>query len=231
MRRALDIYQYAAPAILTPLAYWLWLGAYGGDQRLAILALAVPIAFAYIVPGIGTNVLGVWEFDTRFRLGKFRPHHGFVFGSATAMLTLPVFALGTAEPSLGRALAAGFVTASLLAFWNWLYDIAAIRAGVLKVYNQPWAEGRSAAEIAADYAPIFFGGFGFVYGAGIVAGEALARTQAGLSSFLALSALLVALASLLTAGPYIAWSHWRHGHNGCRPVAPISHAASRREPA
>ena len=57
----------------------------------------MPIAHAYIVPGIGTNVLRVWEFDTRLRLGRFRPHHGFVFGSATAMLVLPVIGAPAAQ--------------------------------------------------------------------------------------------------------------------------------------
>jgi hypothetical protein len=89
MRRAFEAYQYVAPALLTPLAAWLWWRHYDGDVALAAIALLVPITYAYIVPGIGTNLLRVWEFDTRLRLGRFRPHHGFVFGTATAMLALP----------------------------------------------------------------------------------------------------------------------------------------------
>lgn len=218
MRKLFDVYQYVAPVILTPLGYWLWLGHYAGDHRLAALAIAVPVAYAYIVPGIGTNLLGVWEFDARVRVGRFRPHHGFVFGSATAILVWPVFASRGPESGIAAALSAGFVTAAVLGFWNWIYDIAAIRAGVLKVYNQPWADGRDAASIAADYAPIFFGGFGFVYGAGLVAAEHFAPQQGGPAAGLALAVPIVAIAIAATVLPYVAWSHWRHGHSGCRPV-------------
>jgi len=70
-----NVYQYAAPLVLLPLAYWLWLQRCAGEHRLAALALAIPVLFAYIVPAIGTNVLRIWEFNTRLRLGRFRPHH------------------------------------------------------------------------------------------------------------------------------------------------------------
>lgn len=226
MRRALGIYQYVAPTVLTPLAYWLWLAHYG-DHRLAAVALCVPILFAYIVPGIGTNVLKVWEFDTRLRLGRFRPHHGFVFGSATAILAWPAIAGSGATGGVGSVLASGFVTAAVLGFWNWLYDIAAIRAGVLRVYNQPWADGGDAATIATDYAPIFFGGFGLVYGAGLRTAELLRDVQGTAGAFVALTFAILALAIAATVLPYMAASHRRHGHNGCRPVSPI--ARTRRE--
>jgi len=86
MKRGFGIYQYLAPSVLAPLSLVLWYREYGGDWRLIAAAWLVPVAWAYVVPGIGTNVLKVWEFDTRLRLGRFRPHHGFVFGSATAMI-------------------------------------------------------------------------------------------------------------------------------------------------
>src|ERR1700704_2034849 len=98
MRRAFEAYQYVAPALLTPLAAWLWWRHYDGNVALTAIALVVPIAYAYIVPGIGTNLLQVWEFDTRLRLGRFRPHHGFVFGSATAILAL--LTVGSPSPHL-----------------------------------------------------------------------------------------------------------------------------------
>ena len=86
MKRTLSIYQYVAPVVLTPACIALWYREYAGDLALLATAVLVPILWAYIVPGIGTNVLRVWEFDTRLRLGRFRPHHGFVFGSATSMI-------------------------------------------------------------------------------------------------------------------------------------------------
>jgi hypothetical protein len=80
------VYQYISPLVLTPLSFWLWNNTYNGNLVLVLMAWLVPILFAYIVPGVGTNILGVWEFNTKFRLGKFRPHHGFVFGSATSII-------------------------------------------------------------------------------------------------------------------------------------------------
>src|SRR5262245_23380340 len=161
MKRALSVYQYVAPAILAPASFLLWRREYAGDLRLVAAAWLVPILWAYIVPGIGTNVLKVWEFDTRVRLGRFRPHHGFVFGSATAMLAWLVHG-GPVHDLWGVARSA-LVLGSVLGFWNLLYDVIALEAGLLRVYNQPWAEGKSAAAVALDYAPWFFGGFGAVY--------------------------------------------------------------------
>jgi len=218
MRRAFEAYQYVAPALLTPLAAWLWWRHYDGNVALAAIALAVPIAYAYIVPGIGTNLLQVWEFDTRLRLGRFRPHHGFVFGSATAMLVLP--AIGAPTPSLTMldVLARGIAVAGILGVLNWLYDALAIRAGFLKVYNQPWADGRDAWSIASDYAPWFFGGFGLIYAAGLklAEGALLAEPDAGRAVGGGL-AILAASLTLPTLG-YVIQSYARHGHHGCRPV-------------
>ena len=72
-KRLFEWYQYVAPAVLTPLAFLLWWNTYGGDIWLTLIAWLIPVIYAYIVPGIGTNMLKVWEFDTRFRLGRFRP--------------------------------------------------------------------------------------------------------------------------------------------------------------
>ncbi len=86
MKQFFNIYQYLAPLILTPLSFWLWWRFYEGNLYLTLMAWLMPILFAYIVPGVGTNILKVWEFNTKFRLGKFRVHHGFVFGSATSLI-------------------------------------------------------------------------------------------------------------------------------------------------
>jgi len=218
MRRAFEAYQYVAPALLTPLAAWLWWRHYDGNVALAAIALLVPIAYAYIVPGIGTNLLQVWEFDTRLRLGRFRPHHGFVFGSATAMLVLPMIGTPAASPTMLDVLARGMAVAVLLGILNWLYDALAIRAGFLKVYNQPWADGRDAWSIASDYAPWFFGGFGLIYVAGmkLAEGALLAEPDTTRAAGVGL-AILAATLTLPTLG-YVIQSYARHGHHGCRPI-------------
>jgi hypothetical protein len=218
MRRAFEAYQYIAPAVLTPLAGVLWLWHYHGRVALAAIALFVPIAHAYVVPAIGTNVLRVWEFDTRLRLGRFRPHHGFVFGSATATLALVTIGEPAASPGVADVVRAAALTGGLIGLVNLVYDVAAIRAGMLRVYNQPWSAGRGAAAIAGDYAPWFFGGFGVVYGAGLKLAEGALHDAPDAAHATAVAlALLGATTTLPTLG-YIAQSYARHGHHGCRPV-------------
>lgn len=217
MRRALSIYQYVAPAVLAPASLALWYREYGGNARLIAMAWLVPILWAYIVPGIGTNVLKVWEFDTRVRLGRFRPHHGFVFGSATATLAWLVHGAPARDP---WAVARGaLIMCSLLGFWNFLYEVKALQSGILRVYNQVWADGKGEAEIAMDYAPWFFGGFGAVYGAGIGTMEWLdSRGGLGMPAFLSVFSLIVGLSLLLPAAGYVWQSKRRHGHWGTSPV-------------
>ena len=214
---ALRLYPYVAPAVLAPLSFWLFFRRYGGDLGLVLLAWLVPVLWAYVVPGVGTNVLGVWEFSTRLRLGRFRPHHGFVFGSATA--TLAWLCLGEPVRTWPGVARLALVLASVLGFWNLLYDVAAIRAGVLLVRNQPWADGASPEAVAHDYAPWFFAGFGAVYGAGLGLGELLAASGAlGGGTAAGLVALVLAASVAVPVLGYRARSFRRHGHSGCRPV-------------
>ncbi len=219
-RRLLDWYQYLAPAILAPLSFWLWWQEFSGDLYLLSIAWLLPILYAYIVPGIGTNVLKVWEFDTRLRLGRFRPHHGFVFGSATSMLAW----LCHSEQAEGsfEVLVYAFILASGLGLVNIAYDIRAIQSGLLKVYNQPWADGKDATAITMDYAPWFFAGFGMVYGAAI----ALAEWWISKSTITTLGFTGYFVCALVTsiAIPVIGYrrqSFNRHGHSGCYPVEKI----------
>ena len=217
MKRSLTIYQYVAPAILAPLTFWLWWREYAGDLRLVAIAWLIPILWAYIVPGIGTNVLKVWEFNTRLRLGRFRPHHGFVFGSATALLAW----LAHARAFDGfDVLRGAFVMCAVIGFWNLLYDVKALKAGILNVYNQPWADGGPAESIAMDYAPWFFGAFGVTYGAGIGALELLdARAALSTPVYVAAFALTLLLTLTLPAACFILHSRRAHGHSGTRPVS------------
>ena len=68
-----QLYQYVVPLVLLPLGYTVWLQHQAGNHTMAVFALSFPIVFAYVIPGIGTNWLRLWEFNTRFRLGRFRP--------------------------------------------------------------------------------------------------------------------------------------------------------------
>jgi hypothetical protein len=216
-RRFFTLYQYLGPIFLTPLSFWLWWQTYDGNMTLILIAWLIPILFAYIVPGIGTNILKVWEFNTRYRLGKFRPHHGFVFGSATSMiawLSHTHFATNIFD-----VLQSAFILASVLGFWNLIYDIKALKSGILVVYNQPWADGKGEEAIAMDYAPVFFAGFGLVYGAGISTAEILQSNNMFnniyiIGYFIITLILSIALPVLL----YRNRSFKEHGHSGCKPV-------------
>ena len=217
-KRAFEYYQYIAPVILTPLSFWLWWKVYAGDIRLVLLAWLLPILYAYIVPGIGTNVLKVWEFDTRLRLGRFRPHHGFVFGSATAMLAWACH-FGRAD-SVIDIIKYSIVIASVLGLANIIYDIRAIRSGILKVYNQPWANRRGAEAIAMDYAPWFFAGFGMVYGVGIGTAELLsAKDVFGNMQFIGFFLSLLVFSIAVPVCGYVWHSFKTHGHSGCKPLS------------
>ena len=217
MKKALSLYAYLAPALLAPASLLLWYRTCEGHLELVVTAWLIPILWAYIVPGVGTNVLKVWEFDARFRFGRFRPHHGFVFGSATAMLAWLVHT-GPAADFWAVARDA-LVMGSVLGFWNLLYDVKALEAGVLHVYNQPWADGKPEAEVAMDYAPWFFGGFGAVYGAGIGIMEWLhAKTWLSTPVFLLAFVVTLGLSFTVPMLGYIHRSIRRHGHWGTRPV-------------
>jgi len=226
MRRGLETYATVAPAVLTPLAAWLWWGHYDGHAGLAAIAVLVPIVHAYVVPGVGTNVLQVWELDTRLRLGRFRPHHGFVFGSATAVLVWLTMGAPNPQAPAREVLRGALVAAAVLGAVNGVYDVAAVRAGILRIYNQPWADGDGPVAIVADYAPWFFGVFGFVYVAGLrLAEAALAANPHPLAALTVGLGLVVATVTLPTLG-YVAQSYLRHGHHGCLPVRPASRASA-----
>ena len=182
-----------------------------------MVAWLIPVLFAYIVPGVGTNLLKVWEFNTRYRLGRFRPHHGFVFGSATSM-TAWLCHSHSANDMFG-ALQTGFVLASVLGFWNVVYDIKALKSGILLVYNQPWADGKEEEAIAMDYAPVFFAGFGLVYGLGIGMAEVLHINGVLTDSLAAGYVVIMLMVSIaLPVTLYRYRSYRKHGHSGCAPV-------------
>jgi hypothetical protein len=222
MMRFFQIYQFVVPLVLLPLAYWLWLARYGGDHRLAALAISLPVVFAYVIPGIGTNWLRLWEFNTRWRLGRFRPQHGFLFGTATSLFALAALDYPPRSFGVGEMVRAGFVLGSVLALWNWLYDAHAIRVGFIRIYTRKQFEGAEPATVVAEYALSLFGVFGLCYGAAIRAVEwQLASLQRWDRAWLvALAAHGVCLAAPVLA--YIAVSWVRTGEAGLRAYERVS---------
>ena len=97
--------------------------------------------------------------------------------------------------------------------------VKALETGHLRVYNQPWADGKGPAAVAMDYAPWFFAGFGAIYGAGIGVAELLSGSgQFAASSFGWLFLLVLILSIAVPVWGYRRRSFKRHGHSGCRPV-------------
>jgi ABC-type proline/glycine betaine transport system permease subunit len=213
----LRAYQYVAPIILTPLSFHLWWREYQNFPQV-LVAWLIPILWAYIVPGIGTNVCKVWEFDVRWKLGRFRPHHGFVFGGATAMLAWLVH--GGSATSAGEVARYVLVLCSTMGFWNLLYETKALRLGLLKVYNQPWAENLGPEAVAMDYAPWFFGGFGAAYGLAVSGFEYIVNIGGvpnKLMTFAYLSIAMLFCVAIPVIG-FIRYSLKTHGHSGTKPV-------------
>ena len=216
--RAIRIYQYIAPALLAPFSLYLWWAEYRNIPQV-LVAWLIPILWAYVVPAVGTNVCKVWEFDVRWKLGRFRPHHGFVFGSATATIAWLIH--GQQASGIADIFRFAVILCSVLGFWNLLYEVVALRSGLLKVYNQPWADGRGEEAIAFDYAPWFFGGFGAAYGLSIGIFERIVSLRGipdAVVTFTYLMTALILCIALPVIG-YIRYSIRTHGHSGTRPVA------------
>lgn len=211
MNRFFQWYQYIAPVLFLPFTFWLWQQTYANNDFVVII-MAIPILAAYVVPAVGTNILGLWEFNTRARIGKFRPHHGFVFGSATALIAFLCLAGSNVEGIWGVG-QASFILASVLGFWNWLYDTVAIKAGFLNVFTRSYKTG-SASEIAFDYAPLYFGMFGACYGAEIKIIEYYLIRCGRQDLFWILLIIGVLLAIALPSLVYIIISQLKYGDSG-----------------
>ncbi|MEO9874523.1 MAG: hypothetical protein ABJM26_15310 [Anderseniella sp.] len=219
MKRFFHMYQYLGPVLLGPLAVWGWHVHYDGNWYLVGVALTVPIAHAYIVPGIGTNVLKMWSFNSKLKLGRFRPHHGFVFGSATSIIVLALMTTPAPAPSAADIIWTAVVCGTVLLLINWVYDALAIKSGYLEVYNQVWSEGGSHWAIAGDYVVWFFGLFGVIYGLGLRFAETILLNEpTAPRAAMAIAATVIATITLPTLA-YILTSWIKYRHYGLRPFA------------
>lgn len=208
-------YQFIVPLTLFPASYMLWLRRFEGDHSLVWLALSLPVVFAYVVPGLGTNWLGLWEINTRFRLGRFRPHHGFVFGTATSLFGLLCVPEAAPGFGLGDFLRAALITGSVIGFWNWIYDIYAIKSGFIVLHTRLAVEGQPAEVVATQHAPVYFGVFGFCYGACLYLVDALsAGTVSSVYAAIAVAGNVAAV--VLPVLAYVAWSYVTQGESGLK---------------
>jgi hypothetical protein len=137
-----------------------------------------------------------------------------------AIATLPP---STAVPNPGEMLRAAFVLGSVLAFWNWLYDALAIRAGYIAVYTRRSHEGADAYAVAADYAPVLFGTFGACYGVLLRLAEWRLGSGANWQSAWWIIAIGHAACLLLPVAGYVASSWMVRREWGLRSYEEIIH--------
>ncbi|HEX6316957.1 MAG TPA: hypothetical protein VFZ73_18925 [Gemmatimonadaceae bacterium] len=215
MLRFFRWYQFLVPLALFPLSYVLWLRRYDGEHALVWLALSLPVVSAYVIPGLGTNWLGLWEFNTRFRVGRYRPHHGFVFGTATSLFGL--LCVPEAAPGFnpGDCLNTALIAGSVIGFWNWLYDIHAIKSGFIVIHTRPAAEGQPAEVVATSHAPVYFGVLGATYGVFLYLIDALAAASER-GTFLAIAVAGNLACMVFPVVAYVLWSYLTLGESGLK---------------
>lgn len=220
MRRFFNLYQFAAPLVLLPIAWFLWMDAYERNWRFVVLVLSLPIVASYVLPGLGTNVFQLWEFHTRFRLGRFRPQHGFVFGTATSLLTYACLENVQGAIGIGTVLRSGLIVGTTIGFFNWYYDFLAVEAGFITYYNRSWFEGRGPEAVVTEYAPVYFGMHGLVLGMEVRVLELLLLQHGrwDLYPWLALGCHAILL--VVPTAAFLAYAKLRTGESGLKSYRP-----------
>lgn len=159
-----NIYQYIAFLVIFPLTVIVWYNSLS-SIKYTLLAISLPVITAYIVPAIGTNITGLWEFNNkRLMIGKFRIYHGFVLGSVTSLFGFLFYKILSLEVIFTDYIKYAILFGLFISIINYFYDVYAIKSGFIIVHNKPAYEGKNAFEIAADYAPVYFFCFGLIYG-------------------------------------------------------------------
>jgi hypothetical protein len=116
---------------------------------------------------------------------------------------------------LSDCLRAALVTGSVIGFWNWLYDIYAIKSGFIVTYTRLAAEGQPAEVVATNHAPVYFGVFGACYGVCLQLVDALsAGSHRGVYVALGLAGNLAAV--VLPVLAYVLWSFATQGESGLK---------------
>ncbi|MBI5207742.1 MAG: hypothetical protein HY934_08120 [Candidatus Firestonebacteria bacterium] len=159
-----SLYQIIMAFIILPLCYYLWLIKLNYRHDLVFLVIINPIIFGYIVPGLGTNYLKIWKFNAGIKFGDYTLLHGLMLGAATSFLGWCCVDVFSSDKSILQLIKSAHIMGITIGFWNWLFDIFAIKNSIAIIYNKPYFENKSPEYIASDYAPVYFGIFGAAYG-------------------------------------------------------------------
>jgi hypothetical protein len=160
--RTLFIVDFILPLPLTALMVYLWY-IRTHNWAFTLYVIILPLVFGYVVPGIGTNILKLWAFKWRFmRVGNYFIHHGFMYAPYFAISLY--FCFGNYEQfSLVQAATIVISNAFLQCFLTTWHDYWGVKSGMIEIYNKPFKEGKSAAEIILDYGPVAYAMFGATY--------------------------------------------------------------------
>ena len=215
-------YQFIAPLVFFPLAYWLWWRRFGRDHEVALLVMFVPVVAYYLLVGIGMFKYRLWRFNTSPTIAGMRPHHGFVFSTAAAIFfyvclrMVPVDHAGIASIATSA-----FLGASVFGFWNWWYETYAIKSGFISLYTKKIADGATAEEAVTDYAPFFFGGMGAVYGALVKTAENLLLPDHGTFLYWTVAVFGVLSMLFIPAAVYLVAYRIRYGESGLKSYVDV----------
>jgi hypothetical protein len=157
------VIDFVLPLPLTAVMWYAW---YARTQSLyfASYVLLLGLCFGYIIPGIGTNVLNLWRFTWRFRMGNYFIHHGFLYAPYFALVLYVIF--GEWERLTSWQMLAIIVgTGCLQSLISCHHDLCGVKIGMIEINNKPAREGKNAAEIICDWDPIGFFFFGASYAA------------------------------------------------------------------
>jgi hypothetical protein len=209
--------DYLLPLPLTAAMYLLW-EARTGSAAFAAYTLLLGLAFGYVVPGIGTNLLGLWRFSGPLRVGNFFLHHGFMYAP---YLSLTLFVTWGEWGAAGPVQAATTVASTALAqgLVSSLHDIAGIRAGAIEIFSARAEAGRSPEAVVLEYGPVGFGLLGAAYAASclLARGEVVAGASPGRFALLVSGGVLL---MGLTGLPYVVKERRFIGAAGRTPRRP-----------
>lgn len=194
--------DYILPLPLTVLMYVLWF-ARTHEAWFPAYTLSLGIAFGYILPGIGTNLLGLWEFNGPLKIGRYCVHHGFMYAPYFSLTFYVCYGAG-GDLGAGGAVAVIVASALVQGFASTLHDLQGLRSGFIRIHSKKSREGAGPEAIALDYAPVGFSLCGGAYAFScIFTRRFLAERQDGtLRAFLFLTVIGVFLMGATTI-PYL----------------------------
>jgi len=222
MKRFYNVYQFVAPLVFFPIAYWLWWQRLDQKHDVTSLVMFVPVISYYFFVVIGVLKFRLWHMNTWPTIRGIRPHHGFVIATAAALffyLCLRMVPVG--ETGILSILTAAFLGASVFGFWNWWYETYAVKSGFISIYTKKIAEGASAEEAVTDYAPVFFGSMGACHGAFVKVAENLLLPDHGAELYWLVAAGGGLTLILVPTGAYLLVHRIKHGESGLKSYSDV----------